>query len=204
MAFDVPTPVVRRLSLYLRQLEQLQAGGARTVSSRGLGSALGVTAEQVRKDLANFGQFGRSGVGYDVGALAEAMRRILKTDKTRKVIVVGAGDLGRALIRHEGFARKGFEIVAAIDIHPGKVGQHIGPVKVYHLDRLREAVRHFSVELAVLAVPAEAAQEVADLLCKAGVKGILNFAATTLRTPHGVSVSDVDLAAALEELSFRV
>jgi len=199
-----PTPAVQRLSLYLRTLEQLAGQGVEKVSSRQLATFLHITAAQVRKDLGYFGQFGRPGVGYRVGPLTEHLRRILGTDRTCRVVVVGAGDLGRALLRHRGFRRKGFELVAAFDISPAKVGRQIGQVTVRHLDDLDEIVRRQDVKLAVIATPPEAAQDVADRLCRAGIKGILNFAPTTLEIPPSVAVGPVDLAATLEQLSFRV
>jgi len=198
----VPNPAVRRLTLYLRQLEQLLAEGTDRVSSSQLARSLHITAAQVRKDLAYFGAFGRPGVGYRTAALSEALRRILGTDKPRNVIVVGAGDLGRALLRYKGFKRKGFNIVAAFDVAPGKVARSVGGVEVHHIRELPKIARKHGVELAVLAVPPEVAQEVTDLLCRAGIRGILNFAPTTLTTPDGVAVGPVDLAGHLEQLSY--
>ena len=200
----IPSPVVWRLSLYLRQLESLVGEGVEKVSSRQLAKFLHITATQVRKDLAYFGQFGRPGVGYRVGPLTGQLRRILGTDRTCRVVVVGAGDLGRALLRHRGFRRKGFELVAAFDISPAKIGRQIGQATVQHLDDLEDVVRRQDVKLAVIATPPEAAQDVADRLCRAGIKGILNFAPTTLETPPSVAIGPVDLAATLEQLSFRV
>ena len=199
---DVPNPAVRRLTLYLRQLEQLLAEGGDRVSSTQLAQSLHITAAQVRKDLAYFGAFGRPGVGYRTAPLIEALRRILGTDKPHNVIVVGIGYLGRALLRYKGFKRKGFNFVAAFDIAPGKVGRNAGGVQVHHLRELPRIARRHAVELAVLAVPPEAAQEVADLLCDAGIRGILNFAPATLTTPEDVAVDPVDLAGHLEQLTY--
>jgi len=200
----IPGPAVRRLSLYLRRLEQLAEQGIAKVSSRQLADALYLTAAQMRKDLAYFGQFGQPGVGYRVGPLIERLREILGTDRTWNVIVVGAGDLGRALLRYRGFRKKGFDIVAAFDVAPRKVGKQVGKVPVHHVRELPKVVREHDVKLAVVAVPAEAAQKAADMCCKAGVMGILNFAPTTLMTPDGVAVGPVDLAAHLEQLSFHL
>jgi len=197
-----PSPAVKRLSLYLRELERLSAEGVDKVSSRRLAESLHITDAQVRKDLGYFGQFGRRGVGYGVDRLIHALRRILGTDKTWNVIVVGTGDLGRALLRYRGFARRGFRLVAAFDVSRGKVGKRVGDVPVYHIDELPRVVRRTKVKLAVVAVPPEAAQEVTDLLCSTGIVGILNFAPTTLETPDGVTVGLVDIAAHLEQLSF--
>ena len=200
----IPSPAVRRLSLYLRHLEQLAAEGVKSVASNELAESLNVTAAQVRKDLGYFGQFGRPGVGYGVGVLIEELRRILGTDRVVNVILVGAGDLGRALLRYKGFRRKGFNLVAAFDVAPGKIGRAVGTVNVHHIDELRGIVRKHKVKLAVLAVPVEVAQETADLLAAAGIRGIMNFAPATLHTDSDLAVSPVDLAAHLEELSFRI
>jgi len=199
----VPDPAVKRLSLYLRQLESLAVGGQDKVSSRQLAESLGLTDAQVRKDLAYFGQFGRRGVGYRVAPLITQLRRILGTDKAQNVIVVGAGDLGRALLRYKGFSRKGFEFVAAFDVSESKVGRQFGGIPVYHIDQLPEVVRRHDVKLAVLTVPAEAAQETAERLCEAGIQGILNFAPAPIQLKPGVAFSLVDLAAQLEQLSFQ-
>jgi redox-sensing transcriptional repressor len=195
---------VQRLSLYLRRLEKLARDGVAKISSRDLADYLHLTAAQVRKDLAYFGQFGRAGVGYRVEPLIDELRHILGTDRTWRVVVVGAGDLGRALLRYRGFRSKGFEIVGAFDTAADKVGQKFGNVTVRHTDELEEVISENDVKLGVVAVPTDAAQQIADRLCQAGVKGILNFAPTTLQTPRDVAVGPVDLAATLEQLSFRV
>ncbi len=199
-----PDPVVKRLSLYLRQAEHLSARGVETVSSRQLADSLHVSAAQVRKDLAYFGQFGRPGVGYRVRPLVEALRRILGTDRTRSVVLVGAGSLGTALLRYKGFRRRGFRFVAAFDVSPRRVGRRIGTVGVHGMDELPRICKLRRVKLAIVTVPADAAQQVANQLCEAGVKGILNFAPATLATPPGVATGPVDLAAHLEQMSFLV
>ncbi len=200
----IPTPAVQRLSLYLRRLEELAREGVQKVSSRDLADHLHITAAQLRKDLAYFGQFGRPGVGYRVGPLIHELRHILGTDQTRRVVVVGAGDLGRALLRYRGLRSKGFHVVGAFDIAASKIGRQFGNVTVRHIDDLPAVVRKYDVRLGVIATPSSAAQKVADMLCEAGVKGILNFAPTTLQTPTDVAVGPVDLAATLEQLSFQV
>ena len=199
-----PSPAVQRLSLYLRQLEEMAAQGIQKTSSRQLAEALKRDSAQVRKDLAYFGQFGRPGVGYRVEPLIEALRRILGTDRTWRVVVIGAGDMGRALLRYKGFLSKGFELIAAFDISSSKVGIKVGLAQVYPLDELERIIAANSVKLAVVAVPTEAAQQVTDRLCAAGVMGILNFAPIMLDVPEGVTVAPVDLAAKMEQLSFRV
>ncbi len=200
----IPPPVVWRLSLYLRELQALAGNGVEKTSSRKLAQGLKTTDAQVRKDLACFGQFGRPGVGYRVAELIQRIRQILKTDKVRPVVVVGAGDLGRALLRHKGFLAKGFNVVGAFDVSATLVGQTAGSVPVRHIDELPEFLRQTQIRLAVLAVPPQAAQEVCDLLCEAGIQGILNFAPISIAAPQNVTVRQVDLTAELEQLSFHV
>ncbi len=201
---SIPDPAVRRICLYLRQLEQLRDQKVQKVSSRELAQALHLSAAQVRKDLGYFGQFGRPGSGYDVKGLIEQLRHILGTDRITNVILVGAGDLGRALLRYRGFGKKGFRLVGAFDVENSKIGRKVGQVVVQHTDQMEKIIRDNGVLLAVVAVPVEAAQEVTDRLQQAGVKGILNFAPVTLQTDPEVSVGPVDIAAYLEQLSFQV
>lgn len=203
-AQPIPAPVVARLSLYLRQVEHLARQGRTKISSRELAQSLQFTDAKVRKDLAWFGHFGLPGVGYRIDPLIEALRHVLGTDRTWDVVVVGAGDLGRALLRYRGFRRKGFRVLGAFDVAPNKVGKKIGDVPVWNFSQLPEVIRTHKVKLAVVAVPAEAAQAVVDKLCKCGIKGILNFAATSLQTAPHVAVGQVDLAASLEQLSFQM
>ena len=200
----IPQPVVWRLSLYLRELQALNGEGKEKTSSRQLAEALQTTDAQVRKDLAYFGQFGRPGVGYRVGELIERIRKILKTDRIWPVVVVGAGDLGRALLRHKGFLETGFEMVAAFDISDRIIGETVGGVRVRPATELEEFLREHRVRLAVLAVPPQAAQAVCDRLCRAGIRGILNFAPVSVFAGPDVTVRQVDLAAQLEQLSFHV
>ena len=201
---SVPNPAVRRLSLYLRQLEALKRGGRSTVSSKQLGESLGLTDAQVRKDLAYFGQFGHPGIGYRVDDLIGQVRRILGTDKTWDVILVGAGNLGRALSAYRGFEAKGFRLIAVFDNDPTKVGRRLGPFTIQSLDEVPDAIAKQNVKLAILAVPAEHAQAVADQLIDAGVRGLLNFAPVSLTVPPQVALNSVDLAVQLEQLAFQV
>jgi redox-sensing transcriptional repressor len=201
---SIPNPAVRRLSLYLRQLEAFDRNGRRTVSSRQLGESLRLTDAQVRKDLAYFGQFGRPGIGYRVDELIAQVKRILGTDKTWSVVLVGAGNLGRALSAYRGFESKGFHLVGVFDNDPGLVGKRLGPYAVQPLSDAPAMVQQHAVRLAMLAVPADHAQQVADFLINAGVRGLLNFAPVSLTVPPSVAVNSVDLAVQLEQLSFQV
>jgi redox-sensing transcriptional repressor len=200
----IPDPAIRRLSLYLRQLEAFKRKDRRTISSKQLGESLRFTDAQVRKDLAYFGQFGHPGIGYRVDDLIAQVRRILGTDKTWNVILIGAGNLGRALISYRGFDAKGFKLAAVLDNDPPKIGKEYGQFTIQPLDSVEEIIRNLSVKLAILTVPADAAQEVADRVIEAGVRGILNFAPISLVVPESVALNAVDLAVQLEQLSFQV
>lgn len=201
---SIPNPAVRRLSLYLRQLEDFERKARRTISSKQLGESLRLTDAQVRKDLAYFGQFGHPGIGYRVQDLIVELRRILGTDKTWSVVLVGAGNIGRAMSGYRGFDRKGFRLVAVFDNDQTKVGRKLGPFTIQSLSQMAETVRHQSVRLAILAVPADNAQQVADELIEAGVRGLLNFAPVSLSVPRDVALQTVDMAVQLEQLAFQV
>lgn len=200
----VPNPAVRRLSFYLRQLELYVRKGRRTISSKQLGVVLGYSDAQVRKDLAYFGQFGHPGVGYRVEELVSRIRQILGTDKTWDVILIGAGNLGRALLAYGGFEAKGFRIVAVFDSDPAKVDHKVGHHVVRDAAGLPHFVREHHVRLAIIAVPADFAQDVADDLVNAGVTGLLNFAPVALIVPPRVALNSVDLAVQLEQLAFQL
>jgi redox-sensing transcriptional repressor len=200
----VPSAVVSRLSLYLRELQHLVADGRETISSSQLGRRLGFTDAQVRKDLAYFGNFGHPGIGYRCRELVDAIRRILCTDRQWRVALVGVGNLGRALLGYRGFVKQGFRIVAAFESDPAKVGGTVEGIVIAPLDRLAETVAGLNVELGMVAVPAAQAQTVADLLIGAGVKGLVNFAPVALQVPNKVNCIEVDLARELEQVSFSV
>jgi redox-sensing transcriptional repressor len=215
----VPNPAVRRLSLYLRQLESFKRKDRRTVSSKQLGESLNLTDAQVRKDLAYFGQFGHPGIGYRVEDLIAQVRKILGTDKTWNVVLIGAGNLGRALMAYNGFDAKGFKLVAVFDADGNKVGKRQGPFVaqpgedaesdqrffvVKPLSELKSVVQKEKIRLGILAVPGDSAQEVADLCVEAGIRGLLNFAPVSLSLPPDIAINAVDLAVQLEQLSFQV
>jgi redox-sensing transcriptional repressor len=205
MDHNVPDPSVRRLSAYLRQLERLDAEGTTHVSSRQLAGYIKAGDAQVRRDLALFGQFGRRGVGYEVADLINVLRTILGTRQRQwPVVVIGAGEICHALLTYRGFSERGFDVVAAFDIDPKKIGRKIGEVEILPMADLRTVVQRLEVRVAILAVPAEAADAAAELCCRAGIDGILNFATTGLEVPQGIFVSEVDITAHLEQLSFRL
>lgn len=203
---QIPTPAIRRLSLYLRQLEVILSAERRTVSSRQLGEALGLSDAQVRKDLAYFGQFGHPGIGYRVDELIQRVRRILGTDKSWNVLLVGAGNLGRALMSYRGFARKGFHIAAVFDADRHLIGKRVDAahkLTVQSMEDMGATIIKRNIQLGVLAVPAESAQQVADQMVDAGIRGILNFAPITLRQ-NSCALASVDLSVHLEQLSFQL
>jgi redox-sensing transcriptional repressor len=201
---SIPNPAVRRLSLYLRQLESFDRQGRRTISSKQLGESLRLTDAQVRKDLAYFGQFGHPGIGYRVEDLILELRKILGTDKTWGVVLVGAGNIGRAMAGYRGFDKKGFKLDGVFDNDPGKVGRKLGGFTIQPLSEMADMARLHAVRLAIMAVPAENAQDVADQLVDAGVRGLLNFAPISLTVPANVALQTVDMAVQLEQLAFQV
>lgn len=200
----VPDAVVRRLSLYLRELQRYVQCDRETVSSTQLAEALGLTDSQVRKDLAHFGQFGYRGRGYRCQELVTAIRKILGTERAWPVAVVGLGNLGRALLGYRGFAQQGFQVVAGFDIDAKRLWPPIDGVELHLLDALPEVLPRLGIRLAMLAVPASAAQAVAERLVQSGVVGVLNFAPVALSLPPQVHVVRVDLAMELEQLSFAI
>lgn len=199
-----PPASVRRLSVYLRHLELLEAGNRKTISSRELGKALDFTDAQVRKDLAYFGQFGHPGVGYRISDLVRQLRAILGTDRSWNLILVGAGHLGHALGAFPGFMQRGFIPVGVFDADPKKVGTKIGTLEVLPMESMNRFIRERLIRLAVIAVPPSAAQDVADALIEAGVDGILNFAPRKLSVPAHITLISVDLAAQMEQIVFGI
>lgn len=192
-----------RLSIYLRCLTTLEAAGAETVSSQSLADQFHLNAAQIRKDLAYFGEFGVRGVGYYVGDLRRHLRQILGLDRRLRVAIMGAGNLGLALADYPGFRQEGFEIAALFDTLHEKVGQvSRAGVAIHDIRQLKRIVRHERIQIAVIAVPAPAAQHVLNLVVAAGVKAVLNFSPGTLAVPAGVKLKSVDLTVSLEGLSF--
>lgn len=190
-----------RLSQYLRCIPP---GGLGTVSSSHLADFVGVSDAQVRRDIAALGHLGQRGIGYDATALADAIRRTLGINRSWSAVLVGVGNLARALLRYRGFRQQGFEIVALFDSDTSKIGQNIEGLTVLPVESMSARVRAMKVELGVLTVPADAAQSVADTLGGAGVKGLLNFAPALLRVPPHVSLVSVDLSVQFEQLAFLV
>lgn len=201
---EISRKAVYRLSVYLRCLNRLHQNGIRTVSSEALAAVAAVKSSQLRKDLTYFGQFGTRGLGYDVNELVRMISDVLGTNRLQPVILVGVGNLGGALISYRGFEPEGFEIVAAFDVDPDRKRDKPLPKPVFGFDRLKEYVDLHSIRMAILCVPGEAAQEVANQLVAAGITGILNFAPLVLNVPEDVMVSNVNLASELENLSYFI
>jgi len=201
----VPYRTVYRLSLYARALQRLCERGAKTVSSQALALSAGVKADQVRKDLTQVGHLGRPGLGYPASELLEHLQGVLGTTRLRPVVLLGAGRLGKALLAYPGFNKEGFEIVAAFDADSRQCGRFpttSGHVDILPIDKLEQVLRDNSVRLAILTVPGESAQAVANRLVANGVRGILNFSPVLLQVPEDVTVNNVNLALELEQLNY--
>ncbi|MDE0888694.1 MAG: redox-sensing transcriptional repressor Rex [Phycisphaerales bacterium] len=201
---QIPAPTVKRLTLYLREVERRLSQGETSVSSRQLGQGLGVTDTQIRKDLSWFGQFGQAGVGYAIEDLATRLRQILGKDRVWKTALVGAGRLGQAIMSYGPFARDGFEIAAVFDADPSLIGSEVGGRRIRPMEELDQIVREREIMLGIVSVPKEAAQSIAERLIDAGVLGILNFAPVRLDVADRASVVSVDFSARLEQLAFQV
>ena len=200
----IPRKTVYRLSLYYRALQRLNANQVETVSSAALAKAAGVKPTQLRKDLTHLGHLGTRGLGYDVKALSSKLTDVLGTTHLQPVILVGAGHLGLALLRYQGFAKEGFEVVAAFDVDVSRKHKRELRVPVLPMAQLTEFVRGKRIKMVILTVPAIVAQEVANELVAAGVLAILNFAPIILQVPESVVVNNVDLAIELENLGYFI
>ncbi|HET6823157.1 MAG TPA: redox-sensing transcriptional repressor Rex [Anaerolineales bacterium] len=198
----IPDIIIGRLPVYLRALQQLAEKGILTTSSQELGEIIGISAAQIRKDISQFGEFGKQGTGYSIPFLIERLRDILKVDRVWEVIIVGMGDIGHALARYNGFANRGFHISMVFDNDPEKIGQKVGEYEVYDTATLPEKVKQNKIKIAMLAAPASSAQEIADLLVKAGIKAIVNYAPTSLNVPSGVRVQYIDPVTHLQRMTY--
>lgn len=195
---------VRRLSLYLRFLEEFENAGLTTVSSDELAARGGTTSAQVRKDLSFFGSFGKRGLGYQVAELTQRMRRILGLERDWRVVIVGVGKIGAALAQYEGFRQRGFRIVGLYDSDPAKIGREMYNLTVRSIASLAADNREWPVDIAVIAVPATAAQRAVDQVVGAGIMGIMSFAPIQLHVPADVTLNTVNMAMELERLSFAL
>lgn len=201
-AEKIPDIIIGRLPVYLRALQRLAEKGIQTTSSQELGEIVGISAAQIRKDISQFGEFGKQGTGYSIPFLIERLQDILKVDRTWDVVIVGMGDIGHALARYNGFANRGFTIKMLFDNDPQKVGQKVGNYEILSMADMADYIKQNKIKIAMLTVPAPAAQEVADHLVKAGVKAILNYAPTSLNVPKGVKVQHIDPAIHLQRMTY--
>jgi redox-sensing transcriptional repressor len=202
MTPTIPDIVISRLPIYLRALERLSAEGFDVTSSQELGRRLGISSAQIRKDLSHFGGFGKQGTGYRIPFLKEQLRQVLKVEREWEIVLVGAGDLGTAVARYRGFADRGFHITCVFDSAPDKVGKSLGDFVIQPMGQLVETVRDRGIKISMVAVPAEHAQEVADLLIEAGVQAILNYAPINLKTPESVRVQYIDPVLHLQRMTY--
>jgi redox-sensing transcriptional repressor len=198
----IPDIIIGRLPVYLRALQQLSEKGIMTTSSQELGEIIGISAAQIRKDISQFGEFGKQGTGYSIPFLIERLRDILKVDRVWEVVIVGMGDIGHALARYNGFANRGFHINMVFDNDPSKIGQKVGEYEVYDTATLPEKVKQHKIKIAMLTAPASSAQEITDLLVKAGIKAILNYAPISLNVPGGVRVQYIDPVTHLQRMTY--
>ena len=202
MSTDIPDIVIGRLPIYLRALNQLTRQGQEITSSRELGQLLGISSAQIRKDLSHFGGFGKQGTGYHVETLRKKLEQILNVDAEWSIVIVGAGHIGHALAHYGGFVNRGFRIVAVFDNNPDKIGQKIDGFHVQPMQELEAFIDDHEIKLAMVAVPAEYAQGVADQLIEHGVRGILNYAPITINVPDGIHVQYIDPVAELQHMTF--
>jgi redox-sensing transcriptional repressor len=204
MTLEIPEVVVNRLPTYARALAELAENGEAVVSSQALGERLDVTPAQIRKDLSYFGRFGKQGRGYNVHSLLSKLQEILGLDRQWRVCVVGVGRLGQAIAEYGGFEPQGFQIVAAFDSDPGKVGSSLGKTTVLHTDDLDSYLRQNHVDIGVVAVPAHAAQLVTDRLVNGGIRAILNYAPMTPHVPKDVTIRHIDPVLAMQSMTFYI
>lgn len=203
MADEIPDIVVGRLPIYLRELIRLaEAEDKVTTSSHELGQRLGISSAQIRKDLSHFGEFGKQGTGYHIAYLTEQLSQILHLTKAWDVVLVGAGYLGHALAHYAGFQERGFYIRWVFDNDPAKIGEEMGGMIVQSIDELETTIRQNKVEIAILAVPSTAAQDITDSLVNAGIKAILSYAPLNLVVPPGVQVCYSDPVVELQRMTF--
>jgi redox-sensing transcriptional repressor len=201
-AEKIPDIIIGRLPVYLRALQRLSDKGIYTTSSQELGAIVGISAAQIRKDISQFGEFGKQGTGYSIPFLIERLRDILKVDRVWDVVIVGMGDMGHALARYNGFSNRGFHITMVFDNDPKKVGQKVGDFEILDMSVISEKIKQNKIKIAMLTVPATAAQEVAEQLVKAGVRSILNYAPISLSVPAGVRVQHIDPAIHLQRMTY--
>jgi len=198
----IPDIVVGRLPIYLRALQRMLEENRRVTSSQELGERLGISAAQIRKDLSQFGEFGKQGTGYSIDYLAEQIRQILHVDRVWDMAVVGAGDIGSAVARYQGFSNRGLRVAMIFDSDPAKIGTQVGSFTVKDTKTIKESIREAGIQVAMIATPSQAAQEVAEELVSAGVKAILNYAPINLSVPENARVQYIDPVIHLQRMTY--
>ncbi|MEN6411015.1 MAG: redox-sensing transcriptional repressor Rex [Anaerolineaceae bacterium] len=199
---EIPDIIVGRLPRYLRTLELMHDQGIATTSSKDLGDQLGISAAQIRKDLSQFGGFGKQGTGYNIPYLIQQLRAILNVDRVWDMAVIGAGDLGHALARYQGFLKRGFRVAMVFDNNPEKIGKKIGDIIIQDSSEMIPAIRGAGIKIAMLTVPGKAAQDVTDDLVKAGIRAILSYAPIVLTVPDDVHVQNIDPVTRLQRMTY--
>lgn len=199
---EIPDIIVGRLPRYLRTLELMHDQGIITTSSKDLGDQLGISAAQIRKDLSQFGGFGKQGTGYNIPYLIQQLRAILNVDRVWDMAVIGAGDLGHALARYQGFLKRGFRVAMVFDNNPEKIGKKIGDISIQDSKEMIPAIRGAGIKVAMLTVPGKVAQEVTDDLVKAGIRAILSYAPIVLTVPDDVHVQNIDPVTRLQRMTY--
>jgi redox-sensing transcriptional repressor len=198
----VPDIIVSRLPVYLRALQYMAASGMTTTSSQELGEKVGISAAQIRKDLSQFGEFGKQGTGYLIPFLLDRLVQILKVEQVWDVVLVGLGELGHAILRYQGFENRGFHIVACFDNDPAKIGTEVAGFVVRDVKNMVEEIKAGQIKMAMLCVPASVAQEVSNKLVEAGIRGILNYAPVSLTVPAEVRVQYIDPVIGLQRMAY--
>ena len=201
-ADKIPDIIIGRLPIYLRALQRLAEKGIYNTSSQELGEMIGISAAQIRKDISQFGEFGKQGTGYSIPFLIERLQAIMKINRVWDVIVVGMGDIGHAIARYNGFINRGFKVTMLFDNDQDKIGQKVNDIEIFSMDMMVDKVRLNRIKVAMLTVPASAAQDVAEQLVKAGVKAILNYAPIHLNVPKDVRVQHIDPATHLQRMTY--
>jgi redox-sensing transcriptional repressor len=199
---QIPEIVVGRLPQYLRSLQRMAREGRQITSSQELGERLSISAAQIRKDLSQFGEFGKQGTGYHIAYLIEQLQKILNVDHEWDLVVVGAGELGNAVVRYKGFTGRGFKVCMVFDIDPEKIGSQIDGFMIQDFAFMVDKIRAAGIKLAVITVPTNQAQEVADKLVESGVKAILSYAPISINVPEGVRLQYIDPAIHLQRMTF--
>lgn len=201
-ADNIPDIIIGRLPIYLRALQRMSEKGIKTTSSQELGEKVGISAAQIRKDISQFGEFGKQGTGYSIAFLIDKLREILKIHHMWDVAIVGAGDIGHALARYQGFTNRGFCVTMIFDSDASKIGQKVGEFTIEDASKMVDRIRSAKVKMAMVTVPAGIAQEVADKLVQAGVRAILNYAPTSISVPKNVRVQYIDPATHLQRMTY--